>query len=128
MFSAFSSVARRDMTVKIVVPISGTLLVNRISALQVSQAAGERAHVQAAFAQNQRRVQAALAGSAHQQWLASVREQIRIRQQLVHVNVPRGGGPFGDLLGGANINDVEAARGGRGKRVPCSLNAEILAP
>src|SRR5258708_21681463 len=128
MFRGFSSAARRDMTVNIVVPTSGNLLVNRTSGLQVLQAAGERTHNEAASAQYQRRGQAALAGGAHQQGLAAVREQAGIRQKLLHGNVPRASGPLSDLLGGANINAVEAALSGRGEGVPYDLNGAILPP
>src|SRR5258708_13817541 len=108
MFTAFSSAARRDMTVNIVVPTSGNLLANRTSALQVLQAAGEGTHDKAAFAQYQRRGQAALAGGAHQQRLAAVREQAWIGQKLGHGNVPRGAGPPPGLLR-APITDPLAA-------------------
>src|SRR5258708_40039313 len=122
MFTAFSSAARRDMTVNIVVPTSGNLLANRTSALQVLQAAGEGTHDKAAFAQYQRRGQAALAGGAHQQRLAAVREQARIGQKLGHGNVPRGRGPLRDPLGGAKIDDVEAPPRARGGGVPHAPN------
>jgi hypothetical protein len=41
MFRASSSIARRDITVNIVVPTSGNLLLNRNSTLQVRQSAGQ---------------------------------------------------------------------------------------
>src|SRR5580698_8941611 len=108
MFKAFSSAARRDITVNIVVPTSGNLLVNRTSALQVLQAAGERAYREALLAQRLRRSEAALTGGAHQECLAAAGEQSRIRQELVHGDVPSGGGMGGHFLDGSNIDDIEA--------------------
>src|SRR5258708_1564096 len=114
MFRAFSSAARRDMTVNIVVPTSGNLLVNRTSGLQVLQAAGDRTHNEAASAQYQRRGQAALAGGAQQEGLAAVRVQAGSRQKFLHRQVPPAMVALSDLTGGAHIKSGEAALAGRG--------------
>src|ERR1700729_297392 len=100
MFKAFSSAARRDITVNIVVPTSGNLLANRISALQVLQAAGERAYREALLAQRLRSSEAALAGGAYQQCLAAAGEQPGIGQQLLHGDMPGGSGMGGHFLDG----------------------------
>src|ERR1700679_3064709 len=115
MFSAFSSAARRDITVNIVVPTSGNLLVNRNSALQSLQSAGERMYGEPAFAQDLRRGQTALTGGANQQCSTAAAEQARIGKQFVHRDMPRSSGVLGHFLGGSNIDDLEAALRGGGQ-------------
>src|SRR5580658_1464995 len=115
MLRAFSSTARLDITVNIVVPTSGSLLMNRTSALQVFQSAGERTDREAALAQRLRRGQAALAGGAYQQRLAAGGKQPRIRQEFLHGDMPGAGGTDGHFLGGSNIDDLEPALGGGGQ-------------
>src|ERR1700685_580538 len=115
MFSAFSSAARRDMMVNILVPTSGNSLANRTSVLQSLQSARERMYRKPAFAQSLRGSQAALAGGANQQCRAAAAKQHRIAEQLVHRDMPRSCGAFDHFFGGSNIDDLEAALGGDGQ-------------
>src|SRR5258705_10434197 len=108
MFRAFSSIARRDITVKIVVPTSGNLLLNRKSTLQVLQSAGQRVRADSPLAQLLCSGQAALARRAHQQDVARGLEQSGVRQEIRHRYVPGAGGPRGNFLRGATIDYLEA--------------------
>src|SRR5450631_1892505 len=110
MFRAPSSNARRDMTVNMVVPTSGNLLVKRKGlALQRLQSAGERTHRKAVSAQFARRRQASFARGAYQQEFLSCSEQSGIRQQNGHGNVPRCGRPGRKFFLGSDVDDFEPA-------------------
>ncbi len=118
----------------IVVPTSGSLLVNRTRALQVLQAAGERPYRQAPFAQRPRCGQAAFAAGANQQRGAAGRQQRRVRQEILHGNMPncrvgdQRGGALRHLLAGSNIDDVEALRcGDGGQRIRAYLDVAVVA-
>src|SRR5580692_9558778 len=106
MFRAFSSAARRDITVNIVVPTSGNLLVNLNSTLQLLQSARERMYRKSAFSQRLRRGAAAFTRSADQQCPATA-EQARIRQKFRHRDMPRSSRVRSHFLGAANIDDLE---------------------
>src|SRR5579863_4195154 len=128
MLSAPSSSARRDITVKMVVPTSGSLESKRISisALQVLQAAGEGAHGEPALAQLPRRRQAALARGAQQEVLPSRPKLAGIRQQSGHGDVPSLSRTSRDLFGRADIDDLEPERRRIGQRGKGDLDAGIL--
>src|SRR5580692_6904866 len=128
MLSAPSSSARRDITVKMVVPTSGSLESKRISAFQVLQPAGEGAHVEPALAQLPRRRQAALARGAQQEVLPSRPKLAGIRQQSGHGDVPSLSRTSRDLFGRADIDDLEPERRRIGQRGKGDLDAGILLP
>ena len=131
MFRAFSSAARRDITVNIVVPTSGNLLVNRTSTLEVLQAAGERPYREAVLAQRPRRSQAAFTGGAYQQCLAAG-GQPWIRQELLHGDMQNrpvsgeGGRARRHFLDSSNIDDLETTRRGSGQRI--AVDFDVAGP
>src|ERR1700722_17110613 len=127
MLSAPSSSARRDITVNMVVPTSGNLLLKcKVSGLQVLQAAGKGTHGQSAFAQFARCRQAALSRGAHQQELPPRGEQAGLRQQGGHGDVPRRGRTRRHFLPGANVDHLKAASRRVVQGVKGDFNLRIL--
>src|SRR5277367_3490285 len=126
MLSAPSSIARRDIMVKIVVPTSGSLLSKRMSVLQPLQAACKGADAEPQLAQLARRGEASLSGSADEQVLRVFCERRGIREKRSHGNVARRGRPDSELFRRAHVDEAERA-GGFLERVERDLDVRVIA-